>query len=170
VGTAIANVVRTVVNLKSRVTGIFSNAGQWLLNAGRKIIQGLIDGIHAMFGKVRDVLGNLTSKLTSWKGPAAVDAKLLTPAGERIIDSLIGGFRRKEAAVKRHLQGLSRTIASSIDADPFTTGSSGSLALAARSGGANVYQITVQGALDPVAVGDQIDGLLKSRARRLGKR
>jgi phage-related protein len=171
VSSAIGAVLRFVLNMKSRVIGVFQNAGRWLLDAGRRIIQGLIDGITNMFGKVRDVLGNLTSKLTSWKGPASVDNQLLTPAGERIIDSLIGGFRRRESKVKSYLQSVTRTIAGSIDSDPFATStSSGSLALAARAGGANVYQVTVQGALDPVAVGDQIDGLLKSRARRLGKR
>jgi hypothetical protein len=115
---AAVTVVLTVLrSIKSRVIGIFSGAGSWLLGAGKKIVSGLIEGIKNMFGAVRDTLGNLTSKLTSWKGPPKTDARLLTPAGESIIQGLIDGFDKKSPKVKATLKALSKDI-STFDASP----------------------------------------------------
>jgi hypothetical protein len=106
-GAAVMSFLR---GLPGRIRGVFSSAGSWLRSAGNKIVQGLIDGIGAMFGAVKNKLGSLTSKLTSWKGPPKRDAKILRPAGSLIIDGFIDGITDRERALKKKLGDVTRTV------------------------------------------------------------
>jgi len=45
-----------VGELPGRIKGMFSDAGTWLVNAGKNIISGLINGIKSMFGQVGDAV------------------------------------------------------------------------------------------------------------------
>ena len=45
-----------VGELPERIKGAFSDAGTWLVNAGKNIISGLINGIKSMFGQVGDAI------------------------------------------------------------------------------------------------------------------
>ena len=45
-----------VGELPGRIKGMFSDAGTWLVNAGKNIISGLINGIKSMFGQVGDAI------------------------------------------------------------------------------------------------------------------
>jgi tape measure domain-containing protein len=65
--------VEKVRELLERVTGIkdtvlefFSSAGSWLLDAGRNIVQGLIDGIGDMIGNVGDAIGGVVDRVTEY--------------------------------------------------------------------------------------------------------
>lgn len=107
-----------VQGIPDKVKSAFSNAGQWLQDAGRRIIQGLIDGIAGMFNSVRNKLGELTSKLTSWKGPESVDKVLLYDAGQLVIDGFIKGLESRYDAVRRSLGGLSNDVADFTVAAP----------------------------------------------------
>ncbi len=60
--TVIGDIVTTIRNIKDTIVGFFINAGQWLVEAGKKIIQGLIDGIKGMASKVTDAVGGVISK------------------------------------------------------------------------------------------------------------
>lgn len=46
VGDAIGNVLKTVGELPGKIKDFFKNAGEWLLNAGKNLIQGLWNGIN----------------------------------------------------------------------------------------------------------------------------
>lgn len=111
VSTGVNGVVNFVRNLPNSIKNIFSNAGSWLISAGKNIIQGLIDGIKNMFGSVKSTLGDLTSKLTSWKGPEPVDKVLLTPAGELIMKGFVKGLESQYGTVRKSLAGLTEDIA-----------------------------------------------------------
>lgn len=109
--------VAFVKDIPNKVREFLSDAGEWLKDTGKKIIEGLINGIKDKFNDVKETLGNLTDKLTSWKGPEARDAILLTDAGRTIIDGLIKGLESKYGDVKASLQGLTSDIAAtSFDA------------------------------------------------------
>ena len=45
--------------IPSKVQGVFSSAGSWLVNAGKNIISGLINGIKSMFGQVGNAIGSV---------------------------------------------------------------------------------------------------------------
>ena len=93
------------------VMNAFNNAGSWLLGIGEKIINGLIQGIKNMFGKVKNALTSLTDLLPSWKGPAERDKTLLVPAGKLIIGGLINSLESQYGAVRRSLKRLTGDIA-----------------------------------------------------------
>lgn len=122
----VGDAIRSVSELPSRASQALSNAPTALLNAGRQIIDGFIQGLTAGFQRVRDTLGSLTNLLPSWKGPASRDVKLLTGAGSLIIDGLIDGMESEYSAVERSLKGLTtdigRTDLGTIDGPAITPG------------------------------------------------
>ena len=124
ISSGVSRAVNFVRNLPNSIRNIFSNAGSWLISAGKNIISGFISGLKSMFVSVKSTLGNLTSKLTSWKGPEPVDKVLLTPAGEMIMQGLIKGLESQYGAVRSSLQGLTEdltkpaTIGLSADVQP----------------------------------------------------
>ena len=111
VSTGVNGVVNFVRNLPNNIKSIFSSAGSWLISAGKDIIQGFINGIKNMFGSVKSTLGDLTSKLTSWKGPEPVDKVLLTPTGELIMKGFVKGLESQYGTVRKSLAGLTEDIA-----------------------------------------------------------
>ena len=124
ISSGVSRAVNFVRNLPNSIKNIFSNAGSWLLSAGKNIINGLLNGISSMIGAVKNKLSRLTSMLPSWKGPAPVDKVLLTPAGEMIMQGLIKGLESQYGAVRSSLQGLTEdltkpaTIGLSADVQP----------------------------------------------------
>jgi len=69
-GQAIGRMVGTVRNkigemmgvlgqIPGKVQGVFASAGSWLVNAGKNIINGLINGIKSMFGQVGNAIGSV---------------------------------------------------------------------------------------------------------------
>ena len=110
ISSGVSRAVNVVRNLPNDIKNIFSNAGSWLLSAGKNIINGLLNGISSMIGAVKNKLSSLTSMLPSWKGPAPVDKVLLTPAGEMIMQGLIRGLESQYGAVRSSLQGLTEDL------------------------------------------------------------
>jgi phage-related protein len=45
--------------IPGKVQGVFASAGTWLVNAGKNIISGLINGIKSMFGQVGNAIGSV---------------------------------------------------------------------------------------------------------------
>lgn len=128
-----------VRGLPDRILGAIGDLGQLLLNAGRRVVQGFIDGIVEKFRVVRAKLAELTSMLPDWKGPANVDAKLLTANGRLIMQSLVDGFRDGEVGVERYLGDLTNRMGSmqypgpSVDVNPY--GASDPLDVTSPEGG-----------------------------------
>jgi phage-related protein len=108
--TGISAVVRAVGSLGGLIKGALAGAGSWLMSAGRAIISGLISGIKGMFGSVKSTLGDLTSKITRWKGPPRRDATLLTPAGRLLIRGLIRGITGASASLRSTLATTTRDL------------------------------------------------------------
>ena len=69
-------VVGAVQGVIDGIKGKFSDAGTWLKDAGKKILQGLIDGIDSMISSVKDKLSKVTDLIPSWKGPLEKDRML----------------------------------------------------------------------------------------------
>jgi phage-related protein len=109
-GAIVGRVRSTLGRVRGAVTGALSGAGGWLRDAGRRIIQGLIDGIQGMLGSLRGTLGNITGMIPDWKGPAERDAKLLTPAGTKIMSGLMAGIAAQLPALRAQLGGITSDI------------------------------------------------------------
>jgi len=61
--TSAVNKIGSVIrSIKGKVTGALSGAARWLYNAGKQIIQGLINGIRNMAGRVASAVKSVVSK------------------------------------------------------------------------------------------------------------
>ena len=96
--------------IPGKITSALGDLGSLLWNAGKKVIQGFIDGIQSMWGAVKGALGKLTSWLPDWKGPANVDSKILRNAGRLVIGGFITGMESQYRNVEKSLGGLSGSL------------------------------------------------------------
>ncbi len=111
------DIVSTARQLPGKIKAVFANIGGLLIDAGKRLISGFIHGIGSMFGAVKDKLGSLTDSLTSWKGPASKDARLLTKNGKLVINSFLTGLESRYGAVRASLGGFTDSLASSASVD-----------------------------------------------------
>lgn len=95
---------------------LFSNAENWLFNAGKNIIKGLIDGITDGVHWLREQLKKITEDIPKWKGPASFDLRLLTPTGRNIMIGLSRGIAERVPFLKRQLQDISTQIGGAMPA------------------------------------------------------
>mgnify|MGYP001952286846 CR=1 FL=1 len=131
--------------VKRGVTGVFSGAGSWLVSAGRAIVQGLVNGINSMIGRVRSALSKLTSMIPSWKGPMRVDLKLLKPSGQALMKGLVSGIESAVPAVRKSLAGVTSDIPGyATPRGVAAAGRGGSTELVIRSGGSRLDDLLVE--------------------------
>ncbi|ATI18640.1 tape measure protein [Streptomyces phage Amethyst] len=110
VGEWIGKAVTKVKELPGKAKSALGSLGSTLLTAGKELIKGFISGITSMFSSVKNKLGDLTSKLTDWKGPLPKDKVLLYNAGQVIIKGLIKGLESQFDNVKKSLNDLTSQI------------------------------------------------------------
>lgn len=106
VETKFNEVVAFVKGIPGKITGALGDLGGLLQNAGRQVIQGLLDGIESMIGSVQSKLNKLTDMLPNWKGPASKDKKLLRRNGQLIMQGLMDGITDGT----KDLKGLLRQV------------------------------------------------------------
>lgn len=130
-----------VGGFQGMILGALGDMGKLLFNAGKSLIEGFINGIKDKFGDVKSTLGDLTKKLTSWKGPESLDRVLLKGSGQLVIGGFISGLESMYGNVHRSLGGLTN----SIGVSPVTSPTSGMGSLSAldtapraSSGGSSV--------------------------------
>lgn len=163
----VGNLLSFVRSIPSRILSALGNLGSLLLDVGRQVIDGFIQGIKNSFNAVKNTLGDLTSKLTSWKGPADRDATLLTGAGQLVIDGFINGLESRYARVRASLQGLTGMVAGTSMPDIGLPG-------AHTYRGANGAHITINmQTLTPTLeagknIADALDAYLTINGRRTG--
>ena len=135
-----------VRSLPGRITSALGGLGRLLWNAGSSVISGFINGLKSKFSSVKNTLGDLTSKLTSWKGPEDVDARILRSAGQLVIGGFQLGIDDQIPALRAQLQGLTGDIPSMVtQAAPLTAGMAPILGSTAGSGVTRVI-VDVRGA------------------------
>lgn len=99
-----------VKSVPGKITGALGNLGGLLLGAGKKIIQGLIDGISGMIGSLKEKFSSITKMIPDWKGPMTLDMKLLTPSGEAVLGGFMKGIDKQVPALRNQLQGITADI------------------------------------------------------------
>jgi phage-related protein len=137
----LGNALTAVSNIINNIKGLFGGAGSWLIDAGRRIIQGLIDGIRNAIGGVQSLLQSVTSWIPDWKGPAATDAKLLVDNGKLIMGGLVSGIASVIPTLRGTLGDITDSIPNMINANvnlsaAVTPSSLGTV-------GSNVYNLEV---------------------------
>lgn len=112
VSTGVGNVLGFFSGLPGKITGAIGDLSGLLVNAGRSVIQGLLDGINSMIGAVTSKLSELTGLIPQLKGPPAKDKVLLFENGQLIIGGLIDGIDSKVPALATQLGKITDGIGS----------------------------------------------------------
>lgn len=110
VRSAIASKITAVINkakeVPGKIKGFFSNAKTFLTNAGRNVIQGLIDGIKNMIGKVKNAIGDIVQVIRDHLpfspariGPLSGKGNPIL-AGRKIAQMLAGGISSEAATIQ----------------------------------------------------------------------
>lgn len=117
--------------LPGRILGALGDVGTMLLDAGRQIIGGLINGITDRIDGIRDAMGDVASAIGRFLPGSPVAEGPLTKlnrggAGREISRMIAGGIRAEEDAVARASSSLAATIErnlpSSLGLDPSSVG------------------------------------------------
>lgn len=111
----LAELISWVRGLPGRIRSAVGNLGSLLLDAGRSIIRGLINGVTGMIGSLRSKFSEITSMIPDWKGPMTLDLKLLTPSGEALMSGLMSGVDDQLPAFERQLNGITAGIPANVN-------------------------------------------------------
>ena len=82
-----------IKSLPGRIVSALGDLGNLLLNAGKAIIDGLINGIKGALGTLGHVVGSIGSFIANLKGPLPKDLTLLVPHGKAIMTGLVSGIQ-----------------------------------------------------------------------------
>lgn len=110
------------------IKGFFSNVGSWLYNAGRDLVQGMIDGVKSLAGKVGEFF---LDKLPSWiVGPFKSALGINSPSrvfkgyAQNTVQGYLDGLDGMQGKLDSRMSAMIDT--SGFEAASTLTGSSGS--------------------------------------------
>lgn len=99
-------IVGWVVGIPGRILGLIGDMGRLLFNAGKAIIDGLLNGIKAAWEGVTNFVGGIGGWIADHKGPLDKDRKLLVPAGLAIMQGLQKGLDQGFKGVADSIDGM----------------------------------------------------------------
>jgi phage-related protein len=111
---------RSLINVKNFVQNFFSNAASWLFEAGKNLIQGLINGIREKFGPLGNAMFGIAGVVANYiphspakEGPLSGKGDPML-AGQTIVTRLAAGMEMEAPK----LQDASATATSNITFGP----------------------------------------------------
>ena len=129
------NVVSWFGGIPNAICGVFAGAGSWLWNAGRSILDGLLGGLKAAWGKVTSFVGGIGDWIVKHKGPLSYDKVMLKPAGQAIMQGFDKSLRQGWKDVQRTVNGMNAQINGGFDVDASKSGR----ANVSNGGGSTTY-------------------------------
>jgi len=111
VSAGVSHVVGFVRSLPGKIRSAIGNLGGLLVDAGRSLIQGLINGITSKLGELWGKVSGIAGRIKSLKGPLDKDAVLLRPAGRAIIGGLMQGIDEQLGPLYRQVSGIAPRLA-----------------------------------------------------------
>lgn len=151
-------VVTFLQSIPGRVSNFFSDAITWLADAGREIITGLWEGMKGVWEDVKGWVGGLGGWISDHKGPIEVDAVLLRPHGNAIMEGLKRGLDEGWVDIMRKVASMGINLQSSFLPSPSALSrSSGpsSITHDNRSSEA-IYKVEAHTDADPEAIMDSL--------------
>lgn len=108
--TGITNLVNFVGTLKDKVLGALGAAGSWLLDVGKNIVQGLIDGVSSMVKNavkaVTDIGGEMLDGVKGFLGIHSPSRRARDEVGIPFGEGIIEGTERISGSVNAALRAL----------------------------------------------------------------
>lgn len=122
VSKGIDNVVSFVKDLPGKILNALGDVGSLLLDAGKSIINGFLDGLKSAWDGVTEWIGGIGDWIAEHKGPEDYDKKLLIPAGNWIMEGLGKGLGEGFEGVKDQVSGMGNDIVNSFDVSEIPVG------------------------------------------------
>lgn len=119
---AVQGVLGFLGGIGSAIKGVFAGAGAWLWNAGASIINGLLNGLKAAFGRVKSFVSGIGDWIVKHKGPLSYDKVMLKPAGLAIMQGFDKSLRQGWKDVQRTVNGMNAQINGGFDVDASKSG------------------------------------------------
>lgn len=116
------NVVSWFGGIPNAICGVFAGAGAWLWNAGASIINGLLNGLKAAFGRVKSFVSGIGDWIVRHKGPLSYDKVMLKPAGLAIMRGFDKSLKDGWKDVQRTVNGMNAQINGGFDVDASKSG------------------------------------------------
>lgn len=129
------NVVSWFGGIPNAIYGVFAGAGAWLWNAGASIINGLLNGLKAAFGRVKSFVSGIGDWIVRHKGPLSYDKVMLKPAGLAIMQGFDKSLKAGWKDVQRTVNGMNAQINGGFDVDASKSGR----ANVSNGGGSTTY-------------------------------
>ena len=102
----------------SKVKQAFGNSSTWLLQAGKNIISGLLNGLRSAWNGVTSWFSRATASIPRLKGPENVDKALLINSGRWVMQGFQKGLESQYGSVRSSLKNLTATLADDVDVAP----------------------------------------------------
>jgi tape measure domain-containing protein len=103
-------VIGLVLGIKDRIVGFYAGAGRWLFNAGRRVLQGLWNGLIEVWNKIKSWFLAIPNWIKEHKGPLSLDLTLLAPAGRAIMQGFLNSLKAGGAAAIDYLKGIGVSV------------------------------------------------------------
>lgn len=116
------NVVSWFGGIPNAICGVFAGAGAWLWNAGASIINGLLNGLKAAFGRVKSFVSGIGDWIVRHKGPLSYDKVMLKPAGLAIMRGFDKSLKDGWKDVQKTVNGMNAQINGGFDVDASKSG------------------------------------------------
>lgn len=114
VSDGVNNVINFVKDIPNKIKGFFSNAGSLLLDAGRNIINGLIDGItgavSGAISAVQNAVGSIIDGAKSFLGIASPSTVFRDEIGKYIPEGMAIGIERSTPDATKAIQGMTDSL------------------------------------------------------------
>lgn len=111
-----AKILGHIKDIPSKIKGLFSGAGSWLINAGKSIINGFLNGLKSAWSGVTDFVSGIGDWIVEHKGPLSYDRRMLIPAGKAIMGSLGDGLKTGfEQEVRPFIDSVSTELSDGLN-------------------------------------------------------
>ena len=164
------NVVSFFTNFKGNILKILAGAGSWLINIGKNVIDGLLNGLKNGFKAVTDFVGTIGNsvmggikKIFGIKSPSREMKKL----GEMITAGLAIGLE-DVTKIDKAVSTVSDSLSFDATANYNSQGTNGMVPIASQGG--NTYNITVQAVAPNAEVGRAVAQSIAEYERTAGRR
>lgn len=164
---AFNGVVTWFSGLPGRILSAIGNVSGLLVNAGKSIIDGFLNGLKSAWDGVTGFVGGIADWISSHKGPISYDRRLLIPHGNAIMDGFAQGIRTGfDGKVRSAIAGVNATLAST----PMNATVNATRGAAAGQTVVNNYEVHIDGLVtDPDGTAKAIEKLLNGYAKRRGR-
>lgn len=113
-----SQIMAEVGSWPGKIQSFFSDAINWLVDAGRNVVQGLINGISGMIdsavAKAKELAGAVKNAVTGFLGIHS-PSRVMADIGGFIGQGLIDGLESKKSQIEKTAQGIGQSVRDAFD-------------------------------------------------------